>query len=474
LDYCLTQIPFVPLRVLGSRWSLSNVVRPGRLVMDPANMNIMLKVRQEWLALDYKSRRGSRGFVPVYTEGGATIASMNRRLSEIGLALQTTGAADGHRLAGCIATGTHGSAMGVGAVHDRVLAIHLVTSPTTALFIQPTLGGACTDDVAGWLTTETGIATTSVRDDEMFRAALVSLGSLGVVFGVVMEAEPLYRLHRRQLALKIGDQRLWTAIATHDSRPLHPDLPEKPFHFEVILHPYPSTSRPAAWVTLFFKRPVDGATPTNPSPPVTDTSSDVMGLLGSLMQLISGPIGTFVLKPILSDQLESRYPVGDGPTRFPGEWFGPSSLAPGHGISQELAVDANKASAAVKAIYQALQDGDDAGELLLGAMAVRYCPASQAHLAMNIHPMTCHIEFPSIRNDDVLHVYEKTWSHLESANIPFTCHWGQTNGITPARVTRYFGDRATRWKAARHRIITDDTARDVFASPMLTDAGLAD
>jgi hypothetical protein len=75
----------------------------------PANLDVMLKIRGEWLEPEYRGGRGASGKVPIFTQGGATIASMNRRLAEIGLALQTTGAADGHRLAGCIATGTHGS-----------------------------------------------------------------------------------------------------------------------------------------------------------------------------------------------------------------------------------------------------------------------------------------------------------------------------------------------------------------------------
>ncbi len=473
-DYCFSQVPFVPLRVLGARWSLSNVLTPGRLLLDPANLDVMLKIRGEWLEPEYRGGRGASGKVPIFTQGGATIASMNRRLAEIGLALQTTGAADGHRLAGCIATGTHGSAMGVGAVHDRVLALHLITGPKTAIFLQPESGAACTDDVAGWLGTETGIPTTSVRDDAMFRAALVSLGSLGIVHGVVIEAEPLYRLHRRQLALKIGDPRLWLAIASHDSRPLHPDLPERPFHFEVVMHPYPSAGRPAGFVTCFFKRPVDGAPPTSPSPPVTDTSSDVMGFLGDLMHFIAGPIATFALKIILSDQLEHRYPVGDGPTRLPGEVFGPSSLAAGHGTSTEIAVAAANAQRAVKAIYDALGHESDAGRNLLGALAIRFCPPSSAHLAMNIHPMTCFIEMPSIRSPDVASVYARCWAELESAGVPFTCHWGQVHGLTPARVSRYFGDRVSRWKAARALILPDELARDVFATPILADAGLSD
>jgi hypothetical protein len=48
------------------------------------------------------------------------------------------------------------------------------------------------------------------------------------------------------------------------------------------------------------------------------------------------------------------------------------------------------------------------------------------------------------------------------------------HGLTPARVSRYFGDRVSRWKAARALILPDELARDVFATPILADAGLSD
>ncbi len=59
-----------------------------------------------------------------------TINVVNRELSAKGLALQTSGASDGQTFAGAIATGTHGADMKVGALHDTVLAVHLVVSPT--------------------------------------------------------------------------------------------------------------------------------------------------------------------------------------------------------------------------------------------------------------------------------------------------------------------------------------------------------
>ena len=44
-----------------------------------------------------------------------------------------------------------------------------------------------------------GIGATLVRDDRLFRAAVVSMGSFGVMHAVLFEAEPIYHLevHRR-------------------------------------------------------------------------------------------------------------------------------------------------------------------------------------------------------------------------------------------------------------------------------------
>ena len=108
LSYTYTQ----PVRAIGARWSLSTVVKPDNVAINPANLNVMLRVKQDWLTPAYRARRP--GFVPVFVQGGTNVSRINRQLGEIGLALQTSGASDGHRIAGCIATGTHGSAWTIG------------------------------------------------------------------------------------------------------------------------------------------------------------------------------------------------------------------------------------------------------------------------------------------------------------------------------------------------------------------------
>jgi hypothetical protein len=58
------------------------------------------------------------------------------------------------------------------------------------------------------------------------------------------------------------------------------------------------------------------------------------------------------------------------------------------------------------------------GKHLLGAMSLRFVPASKAHLAMNIHPMNCHIELPSIKDQGVLDVYTASATALRRRASP--------------------------------------------------------
>ncbi|WP_037583320.1 hypothetical protein [Stigmatella aurantiaca] len=111
------------------------------------------------------------------------------------------------------------------------------------------------------------------------------------------------------------------------------------------------------------------------------------------------------------------------------------------------------------------------GKHLLGAMALRFVPASKAHLAMNVHPMNCYIELPSIMTPVVLDIYAAVWNRLEERGIPYTCHWGQLNGMNPGRMAKYFNGRETKWKAAQKKLL-DATGRKVFSAPLLAQLGL--
>ncbi|HET9959008.1 MAG TPA: hypothetical protein VFQ61_31170, partial [Polyangiaceae bacterium] len=416
LQYCFDNR--ATLRVFGSAWSFSKVLEPGNVVLDPGNMNYICQV-PPYLLTDAYRARAQHGFVPMFVEGGTQVADINRRLgNDVRLALQTSGAGNGHRIAGAIATGTHGSALGIGALHDTVRALYLMVAPDRALFVQPASLPLCTEGVKAWLGNQTGVTTEVVTDDTLFNAALVSLGSLGVVFGVVIEAVPLYQLFFSRVARRFDDPQLWSVMQTLDTTPLH-QVPATPYHFDVVMHPYPpSGAEPAMFGTLMWKVPAPPGPVSSPLPAIPLASSDLMGFVSKLTQTLVGhllePLAMPILRDYISQQLGSNASPSSG-QRFPGEIFGPTSLPPGTGASTEIVVDHGYTERALRVVYQTLGDRAPSGELLLGCIGVRFVPGSSALLGMNIAPMNTYIELPSIRNAKVLSLYTAIWDALEAA-----------------------------------------------------------
>jgi hypothetical protein len=467
LEYCMADPP-ERLCTIGSRWSLSNVLDPANVILDPGMWNQIAAVDAAWLTDDYKSAAAARGGVPIIAQGGTTIRTLNDFLGTYKLALQASGAADGHRLAGCIATGTHGSHLKVGAVHDTVLGVYLVTGPNQAVFLQPTLRNF-TPDLAQWLQDGTTFATTDIADDELFNAARVALGALGFVHSVIVEAVPLYEFTGQTVARTLADADIWYALETLDTTRLCPTASAD--FFTVVFSPYAGATDIGAWATMLWTRPA--TSPYTPAGPVQSAAStDLTRLLSALIPVFDNPVDASLIAGIVATETSNQYQAGSVGPVFPGSYFGPTTLPEGNGRSVEVVVDHANAVAAVRAILGAFQSEGAAGRHLLGGVGVRFVPATNALLGMNIHPMNTFIEFPSLNASDTTGIHQAVWDALRSRSIPFTCHWGQEYGMDAASVSAYFGDRVDRWKAARQKLLTTPQAMAVFSSPILAAVGL--
>jgi hypothetical protein len=327
-------------------------------------------------------------------------------------------------------------------------------------------------DLAQWLEAQTGIATIDVKDDDLFRAAQVGLGSLGFVHGVVIETVPLYRLLQRQETRTVDHLDVANALGTLTTRQFHLPVAERPYHFQLVLHPYPRAGAASAFSTMYWKVPADNLQPNAPGPVEPELASDLMGLIANLSGTVDLPGTTELIRHFLDGQLAARYKPGHGHTGFPGEIFGPTSLPPGHGTSTEIVVALGEAQATVDAIYDVLRQEAGEGRHLLGAIGVRFVPQTRALLGMNVHPMNCYVELPSIRNAEVEQIYRRVWATLDTRGINYTLHWGQRLHLTRARIDAYFGNRAARWVQARTSLLSTARARAVFGAPLLAEVGL--
>ncbi|MEU8382073.1 D-arabinono-1,4-lactone oxidase [Streptosporangium sp. NPDC048865] len=115
----------------------------------------------------------------VTAEAGTTIGALNRELQRRGLALANMGDIDAQTVAGAVQTGTHGSGRDVGGMADQVLALEMVLADGEIVTVRGDGDGR----IRG------------VAERDLFDAARVSLGALGVVTAVTFRVEPAFLLH---------------------------------------------------------------------------------------------------------------------------------------------------------------------------------------------------------------------------------------------------------------------------------------
>jgi FAD-linked oxidoreductase len=107
----------------------------------------------------------------VRVQGGITIRALNQQLAAVGLALENLGDIDVQSIAGAISTATHGTGARLRNIPAQVHALTLVLADGSAL--------RCSADD---------------DDAELFRAARVGLGALGVVAEVTLRCVPAFVL----------------------------------------------------------------------------------------------------------------------------------------------------------------------------------------------------------------------------------------------------------------------------------------
>lgn len=155
------------VRVVGSGHSFTPLVQTDDILMTLDHMQ------------GIESVDAAAGTVTV--RGGTTLHRLGRELLERGLAQENLGDIDVQSIAGAISTGTHGTGARFGTLSTQVAGLTLVTA---AGDIVP-----CSAD----------------RNTDIFKAAQVSLGALGVVASVTLRVVPAKRLHYIAHRERLGD-----------------------------------------------------------------------------------------------------------------------------------------------------------------------------------------------------------------------------------------------------------------------------
>jgi len=158
------------LRPIGSGHSFTAIGRPDGV----ATTQLVLDRCADLLALD-----AGTGLVTV--GAGMTLSRLNRLLAEAGLALTNLGDIERPTIAGALATGTHGTGARFGGLATQVRAFELVRGDGEIVLCSP-------HDHA-----------------DLFAAARVGLGAVGVVTSVTLQAVPLFALRAEEGSARLSD-----------------------------------------------------------------------------------------------------------------------------------------------------------------------------------------------------------------------------------------------------------------------------
>jgi L-gulono-1,4-lactone dehydrogenase len=106
----------------------------------------------------------------VTLRAGTTIRELNAALDALGLAMPNLGDIDAQTISGAISTGTHGTGAGLGGIATQVAALELVLADGSV------------------------VACSATERPELFSAARVSVGALGVLSTVSLQCVPAFTL----------------------------------------------------------------------------------------------------------------------------------------------------------------------------------------------------------------------------------------------------------------------------------------
>lgn len=454
-------------RAFGSKWSLSNIAHQRDQLLYTGRLNGRMAIQPD----DLHPSTTYDAVNLFFFQCGITIKEISEFLLKRGKSLKACGASNGQTIAGAISTGVHGAAIDAGAIQDAVVGLQLIVGPDPAdvIYLERASRSALHDEFA------TRINARVVRNDALFRAALVSLGAFGVIHGVVIEAEDVYLLKRYVRKINRADAlQLATTLDFAHARFKLPEETEadgtgkRPYHYKLYINPYTDED----FVTeIIYKKPYRTDYP-NPVPLVQKAIfKDIPTWISQFAARCNGSIPAIIRA--LSREV---FPTVDEDIE---------------GTLGEIFWDTSQASAAFSCGFGiGIRNAERALDLYIGLMktkgtipgilSMRFVKASEATLAFTRFPVTCVLEIDGVPWPDhprmiTLDAFLTEVIKSFKANaIEFTLHWGKHAPWSFLNlVDTMYGQADEQWKDMRSVLLTKQMA-DVFSNDFLTTVRLAD
>jgi len=461
----------IQLRAMGNGWSFSEVAVCDGGVIDTKALRLTFALKNSFLTQQYLNSGKQAGDV-FFVQCGMSILQINEKLEAVGRSLKASGASNGQSIAGATATGTHGSAFNVGAVHDTILGLHIITGPNSHVWLEKSSNPVASDEFINWLGAE------KHSDDDLFNAAVVSFGSFGFIHGVLLETEPIFLLEEHKSGELTYDANLINTMDTLDFSSIENKLPyplgtagKEIWHFEVLANPHDfEAGNPdkGLYVKTIYKIPfVPGYIKRERETKGFQYGDNTLGLIQVILDTLGPNLSAALIPRLVNAMLPLVFKPAPAAFGTIGETFNNTRFR-GKAASCAIGMNAFDASRVLEEIILINEQSPFAG-----AIAFRYVKGTEALLGFTKFPLTCILELDGVDSSLTRDFFQTVWDRLEELNIPFTIHWGKINfGLDAQRVRNMYGDTVVdKWIDCRHQLLDEET-RQVFTNKFMEKCGL--
>lgn len=463
------------LRAMGSNWSFSKVAMCAGGVVQTKGLWLNFSINPNSVAPGYGASNGRTNKDLRFVQCGVQIATLNERLEVASTprrCIRASGGSNGQTLAGVISTGTHGGAVFLGAVHDAVVGLHIITGPDKHVWLERASYPVASDEFIN------NLGATAMRDDDLFHAALVSFGSFGFINGVMIETDPLFLLKEHRFDTATYSDEIMQAFANVDVPKLNAlidGMPadtatEKLYHLEININPFKvkKGSKDGFYIRTFYKIPCpDAYVPDHQAEGDVTMNPDLIAFIEKVVEKLKGNLSATAIELVVNQLFDEAMKASVPGPRTIGEIFKISRFRGKIG-SFAFAVDSKDLPAVIDHVLEVNKTKPFAGGL-----AVRFVKGTNATLGFTRYSTSCVVELDGVDTPKNAAVCKAIIERIQAHNISYTLHWGKLNDIMSPERTKYmYGeDRIKAWKQCREQLLSPET-RAVFTNQFMINCGL--
>lgn len=445
------------LRGLGSGHSFSDVSVPSEYAIATRDFNKVLPLNTAVLHTEWQGRN------LVEVEAGIRIQDLIDYLADHQLALPNLGSYTGQSIVSAITTGTHGSGLGLEALSGMVRSMTIVGSGGNIYRIEPS-DGITDPDIYRSDTMQLK------QDDDWFYSTVVSMGSFGITYSMILEVLPLYNL------TELRELVTWEEI---EADVMAGKIIGDYRHVELLISPYANTH--GTHNCIITKRdvnklntPLDGSGRSNywqqlsnflrpfSSPAITtifmNSPEQIPGFVSNAVQELEGRY-TAVYNKVLSLGLDAI-----------------------DGYAIEISYPLDKIAWAMNTVFSLAQHTLDFANAnptlpkiytlyLSSPISLRFVKASKAYLSPQYGRDSCMLEFPFLRFAGLGAEHRPqvllTQFQEKSYAVGGRPHWGLESGVVTGNEVNALYPMFGKWKQVHAQIDSSGTFRNAFTERLL-------